>query len=55
MLFESHSANFDEFDIFVKENNWFKWQLQESLLKTRDRSVFNENIYLFSSKLFDFD
>ena len=45
MLLNGHKASFDNFSILLKENNSFKLQLKESLLKARDKSVLNRNIY----------
>ena len=48
MLLNGHKASFDNFSILLKENNSFKLQLKESLLKARDKSVLNRNIYWFT-------
>ena len=53
MLLDGHKASFDNFSIFLKENNAFKLQLKESLLISRDKPILNRNIYSFPLELFD--
>ena len=51
MLLDGHKVSFDNFLILLEQSNPFKLQLKESLLISRDKSIFNKNIY--SLELFD--
>ena len=51
MLLDGHKVSFDNFLTLLKESNPFKLQLKESSLISRDKSIFNKNIY--SLELFD--
>ena len=53
MLSDGHKASFDNFSILSKESNPFKLQLEESLLKSRDKPVLNKNIYSFPLERLD--
>ena len=53
MLLDGHKTSFDNFSILLKESNPFKLQLKESLFMSRDKPIFNRNIYSFPLELFD--
>ena len=47
------TINFDDFSILSKDCNKFKLLLMESLLKKRDKTIWNRTIKLFPVELFD--
>ena len=52
ILLKGHDASFEDFTIFLKENNKFKLHLRESLLIKRDKPELNRNIYSYHLELF---
>ena len=55
-LLDGRKASFDNFSILLKESNWFKLQLKEYLLISRDKPILNKNIYFFYwNYLIDYD
>ena len=53
MLLDGHKVSFDNFSILLKESNAFQLQLKESLLFSRDKPIWNKNIYSFPLELLD--
>ena len=53
ILLNDHDASFEDFTIFLKENNRFKLHLKESLLIKRGKPELDRNIYNYLLELFD--
>ena len=53
ILLNGHDTSFEDFTIFLKENNKFKLHLKKSLLIKRDKPELNRNIYSYPLELFD--
>ena len=47
MLFEGHSASFDNFSILLKEANGFKLYLKDYLPISHDKPISYRSIFLF--------
>ena len=45
ILLDGHNTSFDNFWVFLKENNIFKLKSKESLLISRDKAILNKAIY----------
>ena len=53
ILLNGHDASFEDFTIFLTENNRFQLHLKESLLIKHDKPELDRNIYIYRLELFD--